>query len=134
MNLRVHRNSLGVHLSNLLKKGDQDDEEWGELNFDSDSNDNTTDSGDVPESSAKGLKHLVLKHLSKIGNNKKSGRKLLVTFDLHSLTRDNRRDSKVSTATSGDSEKDISDNTDEEESNRKSKFFASASNKSISSI
>ena len=114
VNLRVHRNSLGIHLSNLLKKDSEDEEELNEQDFDTNNKDKSSYSDNLSESSRIGLKHLVLKHLGKLNNNKKSGRKLVVTFDLHSVTKSSRRSSKVSTTTSDEDEKSERYNADEE--------------------
>ena len=116
VNLRVHRNSLGIHLSNLLRKDSQEEEEdeWNEQKFSKDNKDKSSYSHNLSESSTIGLKHLVLKHLGKLNNNKKSGRKLVVTFDLHSVTKSNRRSSKVSTTTSDEDENSERYSADEE--------------------
>ena len=113
VNLRVHRNSLGVHLSNILKKDTQEEEEdVSEQNVDTDNKDKSNYSDKLSESSTTGLKHLVLKHLGKLSNNKKSGRKLVVTFDLHSVTKSSR---KSSTTTSDEGEKSETYSADEED-------------------
>jgi hypothetical protein len=49
-----------------------------------------------------------------LNNNKKSGRKLVVTFDLHSVRKSSRRSSKVSTTTSEEDEKSERYSADEE--------------------
>ena len=107
------RNSLGIHLSNLLRKDDQEDDIWEELKVESDFNGHLDDdTEDLDQSSVKDLKHLFLKHLKgKLKPNKKSGRKLVVSFDLHSVTKSSGR----SATTSDDSEKDDTDNAWEEE-------------------
>ena len=85
-----------------------------EQDFDTNNKDKSSYSDNLSESSRIGLKHLVLKHLGKLNNNKKSGRKLVVTFDLHSVTKSSRRSSKVSTTTSDEDEKSESYNADGE--------------------
>ena len=85
-----------------------------EQDFDTNNKDKSSYSDNLSESSRIGLKHLVLKHLGKLNNNKKSGRKLVVTFDLHSVTKSSRRSSKVSTTSSDEDEKSESYNADEE--------------------
>ena len=69
VNLRVHRNSLGIHLSNLLRKDSEEEDEWNEQNFCTDNKDKSSNSHNLSESSTLGLKHLVLKHLGKLNNN-----------------------------------------------------------------
>ena len=52
------RNSLGIHLSNLLRKGDQEDDIWEELKIESDFNAHLDDdTEDLDQSSVKDLKH-----------------------------------------------------------------------------
>ena len=102
VNLRVHRNSLGVHLSNLLRKDSEEEESEQESSDSSNEKDKSKYSANLSDSSKVGLKHLVLKHLGKLNKNKRSGRKLIVTFDLDSVTTQSsrRRASKTSSNTS----------------------------------
>ena len=86
-----------------------------EQDFDTNNKDKSSYSDNLSESSRIGLKHLVLKHLGKLNNNKKSGRKLVVTFDLHSVTKSDRRDSKVSTTTSDEYSADEENDVNSEE-------------------
>ena len=103
-------------MSNLLKKDSLEEEESSEESSDSSNEkDKSKYSVNLSDSSKVGLKHLVLKHLGKLNNNKKSGRKLVVTFDLDSVTTKTSR--RCSTKTSSNTSDNNSSrySADEEE-------------------
>ena len=103
-------------MSNLLKKDSLEEEESIEESSDSSNEkDKSKYSVNLSDSSKVGLKHLVLKHLGKLKNNKKSGRKLVVTFDLDSVTTKTSR--RCSTKTSSNTSDNNSSrySADEEE-------------------
>ena len=117
VNLRIHRNSLGIHLNNLLRKdGDDDDDDDGnELNSNGDYRDEAIHSSKKSKSSKIGLNQLMVKYLAgKLGKNKKSGSKLVVTFDLHSISKTKIRNTQNGATTSDDAESDESYSTDDE--------------------
>ena len=107
VNLRIHRNSLGIHLNNLLRKdSDDDDDDGNELNS----------NGDYKKEASHsiGLNQLMVKYLAgKLGKNKKSGSKLVVTFDLHSISKTKIKNTQNGTTTSDDDESVESYSTDE---------------------
>ena len=103
-------------MSNLLKKDSAEEEESNEESSDSSNEkDKSKYSVNLSDSSKVGLKHLVLKHLGKLNKNKKTGRKLVVTFDLDSVTTKSNR--KCSSGTSSNTSDNNSSrySADEEE-------------------
>ena len=71
-------------------------------------------SNEKSKSSKIGLNQLMVKYLAgKLGKNKKSGSKLVVTFDLHSISKTKIRNPQNGATTSDDAESDDSDSTDE---------------------
>ena len=115
VNLRIHRNSLGIHLNNLLRKdSDDDDDDGNELNSNGDYMKEASHSNEKSKSSKIGLNQLMVKYLAgKLGRNKKSGSKLVVTFDLHSISKTKIRNTQNGGTTSDDAESDESYSTDE---------------------
>ena len=114
VNLRIHRNSLGIHLNNLLRK-DSDDDDGNELNSNGDYRNESTHSNKKSKSSKIGLNQLMVKYLAgKLGKNKKSGSKLVVTFDLHSISKTKIRNTQNGATTSDDAESVESYSTDDE--------------------
>ena len=115
VNLRIHRNSLGIHLNNLLRKdSDDDDNDGNELNSNGDYMKEASHSNEKSKSSKIGLNQLMVKYLAgKLGKNKKSGSKLVVTFDLHSTSKTKIRNTQNGATTSDDAESDESYSTDE---------------------
>ena len=120
VNLRIHRNSLGIHLNNLLRKDsddddDDDDDDGNELNSNGDYRNESTHSNKKSKSSKIGLNQLMVKYLAgKLGKNKKSGSKLVVTFDLHSISKTKIRNTQNGATTSDDAESVESYSTDDE--------------------
>ena len=121
VNLRVHRNSLGIHLSNLLRKDSEEDESSEESSDSNNEKDKSKYSVNLSDSSKVGLKRLVLKYLGKLNTNKKSGRKLLVTFDIDSVTTKNSRkcSSKISSNSSEDNFSSYSADEEDEKNSEK---------------
>ena len=115
VNLRIHRNSLGIHLNNLLRKdSDVDDADGNELNSNGDYMKEASHSNEKSKSSKIGLNQLMVKYLAgKLGKNKKSGSKLVVTFDLHSISKTKIGNTQNGATTSDDAESDESYSTDE---------------------
>ena len=104
-----------------MKKDSVEEESDTESSDFSNEKDKSKYSVNLSDSSKVGLKHLVLKHLGKLNKNKKSGRKLVVTFDLDSVTTKDskRRSSKTSSNTSDiNSSNNSADEEDDTNSDR----------------
>ena len=113
VNLRIHRNSLGIHLNNLLRKDSDDECDGNESNSNGDYKKGASHSNELSNSSKIGLNQLMVKYLSKWRKDKKSCRKLVVTFDLHSISKPKIKNTQNGATTSDDAESDDSDSTDE---------------------